>query len=293
MNERPGIGGSEVSAVLGISPFATPLDLWRAKVLREEEDETPAMRAGRRFETPILAAYGRQSGALVTAEQRQVLQDWRRYTQDGLAIKDGWETLVEVKTTAEPWHGRIPDHYAVQAAWGLDLLGLEACDFPVLEWPRDLRDFLGLAPAEIVAAIGIRVMRQHYSPALAKTLREECSRFWHEHVLPEVPPAARDLADAKRLVRAIPGKTAEMTEPLFKAACELLGYRQAIKEIAAEADRREFLLRTAAREMGDAEAFTREGSVVVTLKPETRKAHAVRESHSQPLRFTKAFPRGS
>ena len=44
------IGGSDVAAILGLSPWRSPLDVWREKALGEPDDrDTPAMQAGGRM----------------------------------------------------------------------------------------------------------------------------------------------------------------------------------------------------------------------------------------------------
>ena len=52
------IGGSDVAAILGLSPWRSPLDVWREKTLGEaDQRDTPAMQAGVRFEPVILGRY--------------------------------------------------------------------------------------------------------------------------------------------------------------------------------------------------------------------------------------------
>ena len=56
MNDNASIGGSEIAAILGLSPWRTALDVWREKVLgAEPQPDSPALALGRRFEAALLS----------------------------------------------------------------------------------------------------------------------------------------------------------------------------------------------------------------------------------------------
>lgn len=286
------IGGSDVAAVLGLSPWRTPLDVWREKVLRQSDSvDTPATRAGTRFEPVIRAAYARLLPAGSTVEQPEpiVSGPWR-YSPDGVATVQGWQRLVEIKTTATgaDWGAdgseEVPMHYAVQGMWGMDLLGLEECDFPCVVWPRDMRDLLGLTPAEIVDACGVRVPRVRYSTPAAKSIRERMRVFWEAHVLPEVPPAPADLEDAKRLAYSIKGKAVELRDADLEHLLHRDRLKAEIKERQEELEQHELAIRAA---LGDAEIATRDGVHVVTCRATPRSGYVVAPTTYRSLTTTK------
>lgn len=285
MSDRPGIGGGDVGSVLGVNPHKTALDLWRQKVLREEDEETPAIRAGRRFEVPVLQAYAEAEGAELFALPPK-LEDWRRYTPDSGATKDGWQVVVDAKTTAlRTASDEVPPHIAAQLQWYLDGYGLDEAHVPTLEWPRDLRDYVGLEAVEIVALLGVRTRKLVYSPSLAGMLRDRADRFWHEHVLAEVPPPAADLADIKRLVRDVAGTTKRLSERGLAALAEMDGLKAEVRALEQRLERAEFVVR---EELRDVEAgLDGEGRPIVTLKVVERAAHAVKASRFRQLRTTK------
>lgn len=291
----PGIGGSEIAAVMGLSPFATPLDIWRAKVLGQNDvEETPAMRAGKRFEPHVLAAYARTlpEGSRVWTPERTV-DGYRRCTPDALAEANGWQRVVEAKTTimGREWGDEgtdeVPLHYAVQGTWYMDLLGLEEADYPVIIWPHQtaMRDVLGLTPAEIVVEVGIRVLKVSYSPTLAAKMRETADRFWNENVLKEIPPAPVDLADAKRLVWAVRGKSVPITEDVARKLLERDRLKAEIKELQDRADAVDLALRNA---IGDAEHIVApDNRPLVTCKVVERGAYTVKPTSYRQLTVTK------
>ena len=53
---------SETPAVLGVSPWQTPYQLWQLKLGLVEQEVTPAMRHGSDMEPAARAAYERQTG---------------------------------------------------------------------------------------------------------------------------------------------------------------------------------------------------------------------------------------
>ena len=57
------LGGSEIAAVVGLSPYRTSLDVWARKVLNHEQDAGPAAEAGLVMEAGILELYARRAKA--------------------------------------------------------------------------------------------------------------------------------------------------------------------------------------------------------------------------------------
>lgn len=290
----PGIGGSEIAAIMGISPFATPLDVWRSKVLCENVTETPAMAAGKRFEPHILAAYASQlpEGSRVWTPERTIKGIFR-VSPDALAEVGGWQRLVEAKSTimGDEWGDEgtdgVPLYYAMQGNWYMDHLGLEECDFPVIKWPHRtaLRDVLGLTPAEIVAEVGLQVLSTRYSPTLAKTMRDRATEFWERHVLTETPPEPVDLADAKRLVWMVRGKTSLIDEVAVNALVRRDGLKAEMKRLQEKMDAADLQLRNA---IGDAEALLDPaGNQIVTLKTITKDAYMVKPQSYRQIHITK------
>lgn len=261
LNRALTVGGSDVAGILGISPFRTPLDVWREKVLGQRDHiDTPGTRAGTRFEPHVLAAYSASLPEGSTVEKPEpTIRGNLRASPDGIATVRGWRRLVEIKTTvfAQDWGASesddVPLHYAVQGMWYMDLLELDEADFPVLLWPYEMRDLLGLTPAEIVAECELRTLRLAYSPSMARMLRDAVATFWEQHVGPQVPPKAVSLEDAKRLVWTVRGKTTPADDELIRLLMERDQLKEAAKQLEQKLEANEFALRT---RIGDAEAVT-------------------------------------
>lgn len=288
------IGGSDCAAILGISPWRTPLDVWREKVLHEQDQiDTPATRAGTRFEPHILAAYRARlpESARVWTPEPTLLDGYRRCTVDAIASVDGWERVVEAKSTvmASEWGQEesddVPLHYVVQGMWYADILGLDQIDFPALLWPRDMRDLLGLAPAEIVAACDLRVLTVAYSPSLAQMIRERVERFWRDHVQAEVPPPPVDLEDCKRLSRVTRGKVVPADDQMVRLLVERDQIKAEAEAIKERDDQNAFAIR---QMLDDAEAgVAPNGLPLVTCKQVEKAAYTVKPQRYRELRLTK------
>lgn len=110
---------SETAAVLGLSYWTTPYQLWLLKTGRKEQMVTPAMQHGTDLEPAARAAYEVQTGNIM---QPLVLRDSAYSASlDGMTL-DG-DLIVEIKCPVRGqdsalWKvvadGTVPGHYGVQ-----------------------------------------------------------------------------------------------------------------------------------------------------------------------------------
>ena len=127
---RGGLGGSDVAAVLGLSPFRGPWDVWLTKTVDEQaEADSAAMMTGRLLEEAVgkWAAVELEADELVEwPPLAHPTQDWVRASPDyGLRFGDrvvGLECKVATWPSEEHGWGKsgsgdIPAHYAAQVRW--------------------------------------------------------------------------------------------------------------------------------------------------------------------------------
>lgn len=140
------IGGSDASAVLGMNPYKSNLELWQEKVgIVQPEDisEKPYVKYGHEAE-PLL----RELFALDFPEYEVGYEDNNIWFNDAYpfahASLDGWlkdqdgrKGVLEIKTTnilqsmqKEKWDHQIPDNYYIQVLHYLMVTGF---DFAVLK----------------------------------------------------------------------------------------------------------------------------------------------------------------
>lgn len=119
---------SETPAVLGISPWMTPYQLWLAKTGRSTPEPNEAMRRGTSLEPLARHAYEVETGHVM---QPLVLQDGEYAASlDGVTL-DG-ELIVEIKCpykgqASSLWQaieaGEVPEHYRMQVQHQLMVSG--------------------------------------------------------------------------------------------------------------------------------------------------------------------------
>lgn len=110
---------SETAAVIGVSPWQTPYELWLVKTGRKVTIETEVMRHGTATEPAARAAFEQESGLIM---QPLVMIDGEYSASlDGITLSG--DTIVEIKCpykgqTSELWQtvhaGSVPQHYMLQ-----------------------------------------------------------------------------------------------------------------------------------------------------------------------------------
>jgi putative phage-type endonuclease len=135
---RKGIGGSDMAAILGISPWKTAYQVYQEK--RKEVEDWEGNNAtdwGKRMEPAIRQWYSDTTGRSVRLPDKIMYHEKYPFM---LASLDGFtddRRVVEIKTTrsskgwGEPGTNEIPDYYAVQCHHYMIVTGFEVTDVPV------------------------------------------------------------------------------------------------------------------------------------------------------------------
>lgn len=136
------MGGSDAAAAIGLSPWLTPLDLWKIKVgATEQKDisDNPAVQTGVKWE-PILRYLfaATHEDFIVEHYPYDILfqeeQPWLFATLDGeLTDREGRSGILEIKTATpngkggwDKWNnGSMPQNYYVQVLHQLHATGYE------------------------------------------------------------------------------------------------------------------------------------------------------------------------
>lgn len=169
------VGASDVPAILGVSPYRTPWDVWashHAPHLLSDDSDPRDLARGHALEPAVLRMWSEATGRPVQHFDRAVTRladaPWATFSPDG--ITDGGEH-VEAKTIRDgrglPASGVLtwddaPDNAAlwshvVQAAWTSVVLGVERTHLAVLGPFFDLYVYEVPTDARIRAAIFRRV----------------------------------------------------------------------------------------------------------------------------------------
>lgn len=248
-----GIGGSDAAAILGLSPWRGPIDVYLDKVGKAVERTSPAMEWGQILEPVIRDYYARRENIeIATFENRIFIHpryDWMRASIDGYL--PGRRAVLEIKTgrsaDKDKWNP-IPPYYYAQVQHYLEVLGLDEAHVVAL---LDGSEFL------------TRLVRR--DQAFIDRLVEAERRFWHEHVLRRMPPDAKSYDEVCALYPSPEsGKSKTATADIIQELREYKQLQQQIKDLEKRAD--EIKGRVCAY-LGDAESLTDEyGQVLATHK---------------------------
>lgn len=152
---RLGIGGSDVAAIMGISPFVTSRDLYYDKigvtpVIEEPEANWVAKEFGHRLEDLVAEIFSKKTGLEVFPVRimfRHPLYPFMLADIDFFVrMPDGSFAILECKTcnynAKEKWDdGKIPEHYVYQVRHYMSVVNISHAFIACL-WGNNENDFV-------------------------------------------------------------------------------------------------------------------------------------------------------
>lgn len=179
---RHTLGGSEVPAVLGLDRYRGPHDVWLQKRgLAPAFGGNEYTEWGLRMEPAIRQKVAEVLGVRIETGPTLVHPSfpWMSATPDGLFEFEGETTVLEMKNKTDRqsvyWGvagtDEIPHDVAAQTHWQMEVTGAQRAVVAVLFGKADFRLYYLRRDLEII------------EPVI-----DECSRFWHQHVLAGVEP---------------------------------------------------------------------------------------------------------
>ncbi|MFE7360697.1 YqaJ viral recombinase family nuclease [[Kitasatospora] papulosa] len=179
-----GIGGSEIAAVMGISPYESRFSLWHRKQgLIAPVEESEEMYWGKVHEPGICARFAALHPELFVSmapTYADAEHPWMIANPDRLIVPaprtDRPVEIVEAKTArdehgwGEPGTDVIPVHYRAQCLWYMRVLRVTRCHVAVLIAGSEYREYViqyDAAEADLMVTAGaefMRTVRQHERP---------------------------------------------------------------------------------------------------------------------------------
>lgn len=264
-NRKSGIGGSDVAAILGYSKFKTALDVFLSKTTDQPEQQGEHLYWGHALEIPIAARFSQETGYPVFRKPetcRHPQHDWAIANADGLIFDNETHELVgilEIKTSSafktKEWSrdeydsDGIPIEYLAQVQWYLEIFNLEFAYLAVLIGGNHYRHY--------------RIERDR---EIGANLIEQCSKFWHENVLKNIPPEPQTAADIVRLYPQDNGESKEADTETLIAYNELKTLKAQIKVLEEQIAERENTLK---EKIGSAAQMQHNGEKLFTWKTQT------------------------
>jgi putative phage-type endonuclease len=263
------LGGTDIAAILGLSRYKTPLQVWLEKTGREAPQPLTsiAARHGTFCEDFVLELYAEASGNLVDSCEPAVDPEHTFLVghPDGRVCD---ELIVEAKTTndhafrsmrntngtpawGEPGTDQIPTAYRAQVIHYMGLTGAAACDVAVLVGGRDLL-----------------LYRVEHDEALYRAIRGKAIAWWQAHVVADVAP---EIVAEEDLAIAFPTDDGDMVDAEPDDLELLEQYRQAKADADAAAERIAAIKLAMQKRLGSHSGLRYDGRPVVTWKEQTRK----------------------
>lgn len=180
---RRGIGGSDVAAIMGLSPWRSPLDVWMEKTGRAEPQDLsdrPYIQFGNIMEPVIADWYRSNRSGLKVRRVNAICQSMERpWAQASLdyEVHDpelGWGVL-EIKTARNrcDWADGVPAHYLTQIIHYMNVTGRIFADVAVFF--RDEAEF--------------ESYRYAWDDEDDAAVEQAVDTFWNDYVLTDTMPA--------------------------------------------------------------------------------------------------------
>jgi putative phage-type endonuclease len=257
------IGGSDIGAILGLSPFKNPLAVWMEKTGKEVKpvDSLP-LRFGSFAEEFVANEYAKATGFALRHDESIYIHPDHSYMSahiDRFVHTDGLDQaatkILECKTAnpfsrgqwGEVGSDQVPMSYLCQCVWYMAITGIEKTDLAVLFGNTDFRIYSIARDRE-----------------LENLVLEKAQHFWHEHVLKDIPPPFQTPEDCQLLFqRSDPSKTLE-------ANAETLALLERLQTLHYQGTACEEEITTVKTQimaqMQDAEVLAHQGQVLATWK---------------------------
>jgi putative phage-type endonuclease len=180
-----GIGGTDVSAIVGINPYKNSHDVFLDKTGRSPR--TPMnepMYWGVSLEENVAKRYQEEHPDVDVVNGLGVMEHpkypWWLASPDRSVLKGGKRIKgLEVKTASifkkkewgEPGTDQIPRHYLLQALWYMPILNVNEMDVPVLFGGQEYAEYTVKRDNELLGIVF-----------------EKAEKFWKDHILKDEPP---------------------------------------------------------------------------------------------------------
>jgi len=257
------IGGSDIGAILGLSKFKSPLEVWMEKTGKESKqiDSLP-LRFGSFAEEFVAQEYARSSGYCLVHDESIHIHPQHTYMSahiDRFVLTEGTDRpptrILECKTASpfnqeqwgEPGSDQVPMSYLCQCIWYMAITQIEVADLAVLFGNSDFR---------------IYTLRRDLD--LEALVLKQASHFWNTYVLPNCAPPTQSEADCQLLFRkSIPAKTTEATTQTHELVTRLLEFTQHMKTIETQMSA---IKQQLMNQMGDSELLCYQGQLLASWK---------------------------
>lgn len=255
---REGLGASDSAAVLGLSPWSTPLDVYRSK-MGVDRDFDPMLSWIGHAQEPVIAkwlkSFHPEIGEITSGFAVQSSEwPWLFATPDQVCWELDYTAIpIELKTSSEfareNWANGVPLYYQVQVQQQIAVLGAPFGWLAVLHGGREFELFKVERDDEFIEQL-VRLT----------------GVWWASHVVAKVQPEPSTLGEIAEVYPSDVGTSVEASEVAFETVEQrsvLLADKKIIEEQLKP------LELAIAAYMGAAETLTYQGRPVLTYKSQS------------------------
>lgn len=219
------IGGSEIAAIMGLSTFATPMDIYKRKKEGLKQDENKFMKLGKRGEKYTIEDYAEQVNPFVYSLSGIVLK-YKKYPHlvaslDAFAYDKETNQfyVVECKNTFKDINSEddILMEYFLQSQWYMALTGL---NFVHLVYSKYLQLY--------------RYFKINRDEEVINHIINYANEWIQKHLIGNTPPEPIKLKDIIEALQIDKKKTIVLPDELSDAAKKVLELDKQIKELEAQ-----------------------------------------------------------
>lgn len=257
-----GLGGSDIGAMLGLSPWKSPMDLWAEKtgrVIPDDIGEKDFIIFGNLLEDIVAREFARRLDKKCHRRKKTITHKKYDFMLGNIDRKVVGESAVLEVKTASAWCQQqwgeigtddVPLYYLTQGVHYMAVLDVDVCYFAVLIGGNEFRWY-----------------EVHRDADIEKSLIEKEAEFWRL-VLSNSPPDPRSFPDVCTLYPKDSGSGIVATDSIF----EKLGqYEKLRQEIEQKKTAQEMVKMAICEFMGNAGRLTdRAGSKLATWISHTR-----------------------
>lgn len=178
-----GVGGSDVAAIMGLSKYRSPFQVYAEKVdgVSDDISDKPSVYWGNVLEPVVADEYAKRHPDTEVIEPdfmlRSIERPWAQASLDRIVVDPELGVgVLEIKTAgfmrSHDWEDEVPVYYQTQVAHYLSVTGWGFADVAVLIGGQDYREF--------------RIVRDQED---IDTVNSAVDDFWHDNVEAHIPPS--------------------------------------------------------------------------------------------------------
>ena len=244
-NSLPTIGSSSIGAILGLSPWSSPWDVWARAHGLTESSSSAATQRGHILEPAIGAHYAHLNNVQIEKgpeyEAAPIIgpEEWMHARPDFFVKSEDGRWLLEIKSTRKFDHkwgmsgsNGVPPYYAAQCIWQMAVTDDERCDLAAFATMND----------------EYRCFKIHRDSSVESKMIDYVRDWYDRHIREGKPPEVDgSTACSRSLAKLFEQESKEFIEP-SETHLDLAMELKEVRRMSAELDDKKRMLENKIKE---------------------------------------------